>query len=255
MFALFFLYTGLSFSQHEINTKENLEVIALLNSYPHQSFVGCYGESDMRKTLNNRFRDFGVYRRARIKFVEFKLDEKQNEIVFQGKSMIHGLSTKPFDGIIKITLYRDFFIPKNTIDLSSGRIIYDSTKKTEVVGDFTLTYVDKSIYQGKVKFMFKSIDGKNEIDQYGISLLGNYQNKEFNFGYITPSSSGIFRSKPGSTKMCINKNLIELGWASYIYANPQWFDCYFDSFTDKLSPIIKTQIEIEKFKLEELREW
>ncbi len=239
IFSLLFWHNA--YAQEDLSNVRTQELIKILRQYPNQNYVGCYGESDMRKMQNGKFRDFGIYRRAKLKFFELRLD-KDGQIQVWGKSFIFGLSSKRFKGTIKLKKY----------ELINS---YDSVPPIEVTSLFNFVYEDQSIFSGELKFTLKKTADSLSFYRYGIALLGYYNNKALNFGYITPSSSGIFRSKSVDLKFCINKSLLQYGWDSYIYSNPQWFDCTFDSFSDKIFPISKTVAEIEYFRKQESKDW
>ena len=101
-----------------------------------------------------------------------------------------------------------------------------------------------------MKLTLYKVNERLNILSEGLEFIGNVSKEgkksKLAFGEITPSSTGIFRSKTNSPKLCINERLLNFGWKDYIFANPQLFDCTFNPKTDIITPIQLTDKQIQE---------
>ena len=261
VFIAFLLIFQNSFSQMKNGLKvfNNQEMIKILKDYQFNNLIGSIGISEMKLTKDKKYRNFGKYKRAKIKLNNQSLIEKDSTIKLSGESIIYGKKIEKFNGIISNLKQNSYYISNNNLDSKTGIINYDSIQFTEINYKFKFVYKKDLFYEGEIKLNLLVSGAKYELNESGIQLLGYYNsellNSELNFGVITPSSSGIFRAKNNSQKFCFNKSLLEYGWKSYIYSNPTLFDCLFDSFTDEISPINFTEVQINKYRKEENDLW
>ena len=220
---------------------EYSQINDIIKDYPAINYIGAFGKSDMRPMHNNALRDFGIYRKAKIKIVP--TTQINNEIVVIGRLFIFDYLKEDFTGKITISQINDTYSPNNKLN-ERGDLIKDSTLINEIKGDFIFNFDDIKEYKGSISIIIRR-NKENEwiLDKSGIVLYGNLDNSSLNFGHITPPSSGIFRFQYNNDKMSINKNLLKYGWQSYLYSYPEYFDSVFDSFSDETEKItIETSI-------------
>ena len=222
------------------------QIYEIIKDYPTNNYIGSFGIPDMQPMQNNTLRDFGIYRKAKMKIEPIK--QINNEIDVIGRLFIFDYFKEDFTGKITISQIEGTYSHNNKLN-DRGDLIKDSTLINEIKGDFIFHFAHEKEYQGSISILVRR-NTANEwiLDKSGIVLYGNLDHFSLNFGYITPPSSGIFRYQYDSDKMSINKNLLNYGWQSYLYSYPEYFDSVFDSFSDETEKITFDTSIIEKNK-------
>ncbi len=224
------------------NIKIN-QISEVILHYPDSNYIGAYGKSKMKPMKGGASRDFGIYRKAKIRIKP--INHSGNEILVKGRLFIYGVIKEDFKGKIIVSDIERYYTLKSRLD-ERGNIVQDSILKNKIKSKFKFFIKNNHEYNGELTFSIK----KNRFDKWlieksGIELYGEYNNSNLTFGHITPRSYGIFRFKNDS-KMCINKNLLKYGWESYLYSHPEYFNCIFESYSDKITPIHFTEKIIKK---------
>lgn len=227
----------------------NQEIRSLLLEYPTDELIGFIGNSKMGWTKDSVRRDFGIKKRMRIKILSIEETEIHRRFMVSGKSWIWNDSIRSFKGTIEF---------KNDDTWERDSVVYFNE-----IGKVSFTYENGSLLKGEILLTILkrnneySISNKLELLCRLYTKQGNYN---CNFGYITPRSSGIFRCRT-CTKiepLCMNKTLLDQGWSTYVFTNPENFDCLFDPYTDEIIDIDYNSIsreDLKRYKNTEKRIW
>jgi|GEM_PF-4814809 len=242
--ALILLFiSSIIISAQKINTNEIFDII---KNYPQHNYIGAFGSSDMKPVNNGALlRDFGVYKKSKIRIVPENINDKIINVV--GRLFIFNDLENDFKGQINISKIEHSYESNNNLD-EKGNVVKDSILIKTIDGEFQFMLQNKKIYKGNIVIHLEQNSNKEwNLAKSGIILYGTYDNKSLNFGNITPPSSGIFRLNPADySKNCINKNLLKFGWETYILSKPDYFNCTFDSLSDKIEYLLYHKGQIEK---------